>query len=381
VPRALVIALSAAALLVLAPTAGAQERRVPQGFYGAMWDGRIEAAPLEVQEAEWDRMAMAGVESVRTVFSWERSQQDPGAPLDFAFNDRLVEWAAERNIALLPVVDNAPAWARVESDRPLSPPGRIADFAAFARALVARYGPGGSFWAERPDLPAVPLREWQILNEPYLRPWRKGGQPSNRWARPYVAVLRAAHRAIKEGDPGARVVLAGLANRSWAHLARVYRAGGRPYFDVAAVHPYATTPKRVLKAVRFFRRAMARRRDRATPVYVTEFGWTASRGRLKNWLGGIETTDRGVARRLRRVLALAVTLRRSRARWLRRLYYYTWASSFRRDGSEFAAFHYSGLRLFRPDREPSSRPALDAYVDSARHDQGCVKTALGVCAP
>jgi hypothetical protein len=364
-------------LLALAPAAAA-ERRVPQGFYGAMWDGKIEGAAPEVQEAEWDRMALSGVESVRTVFSWERAQPQRGAAFDFSFTDRLVEWATERNIALLPIVDNPPNWAEVRGGGHPAPPRRLAEFGDFARALVARYGPAGSFWAERPLLRALPLREWQILNEPYLRRWRRGKRNSNRWARPYVRALRAAHGAIREADPGARVVLAGLANRSWDHLARVYRAGGRPFFDVAAIHPYATTPRRVAKAITLFRRAMTRRGDRSTPVYVTEFGWTASRGRLKNWLGGIETTDRGVARRLRRFLELAVRRRRG---WLGRLYYYTWASSFRREGSKFAAFHYSGLRLFRPDRSPASRPALDAYVDSARRDQGCAKTAAGTCSP
>ena len=371
--------LAVLALLVLAPLAGAQERRVPQGFYGAMWDGHIEGAAPEVQEAEWDRMALSGVESVRTVFSWVRAQPDAGGPIDFAFTDRLMEWAAERNIALLPVVDHPPKWAAVRRGGNPAPPRRLDAYADFLRALIARYGPAGSFWAERPTLPALPIREWQILNEPYLRRW-KGGRRSNRWARPYVAALRAAHRAVKEADSGARVVLAGFANRSWDHLARVYRAGGRPYFDVAAVHPYATTPRRVSKAVAIFRRTMTRRGDGATPVYLTEFGWTASRGRLKNWLGGIETTDRGAARRLRALLKLAVR-RQAQGGWLERVYYYTWASSFRRDGSEFAAFHYSGLRMFRPGRQVSSRPALDAYVDSARRDEGCVKTATGVCAP
>jgi hypothetical protein len=29
------------------------------------------------------------------------------------------------------------------------------------RELVLRYGPGGSFWQERPDLPQRPIRDWQ----------------------------------------------------------------------------------------------------------------------------------------------------------------------------------------------------------------------------
>ena len=36
---------------------------------------------------------------------------------------------------------------------------------AIFRALVGRYGPAGSLWAERPELPRIPIRAWQVFNE------------------------------------------------------------------------------------------------------------------------------------------------------------------------------------------------------------------------
>ena len=42
------------------------------------------------------------------------------------------------------------------------PPANNADFANFARKVVERYGPGGTFWANRPDLTPRPLRAAEI---------------------------------------------------------------------------------------------------------------------------------------------------------------------------------------------------------------------------
>ena len=361
-----------------APAAAAAERRVPFGFYGAMWDGPVEGLPFDQQEAHWDRMAESGVESVRTVFSWERAQPQPGGAFGFAYTDLLVEWAAERQMELLPVLDSIPSWARIVPSASPGTPRRVKDFGAFARALVERYGPDGYFWAERPELPRRPLRAWQVLNEPHFRGWRPGasGSTSN-WPSRYVRALRAVHRAIESADPGAKVVLAGLSNDSWNHLTRLYRAGARPYFDIVTQHPYVTNARRVIRALRNIRRVMRKHGDKRRRVWITELGWTATRGILPNTLGGIETTDEGMASRLRKSYRVLAKIQRRRPRLKGRVHFYTWASSY----TGGAHFNYSGLLRLRPGEEPTPMPALAAYIASARRDQGCVKTALGVCAP
>ena len=122
-----------------------------------------------------------------------------------------------------------------------------------------RYGPQGSLWAERPDLPRVPVRAWQVWNEPNLtRYWSE--QP---FARSYVRLLRAADAALRAADPGATVVLAGLPNESWTALRRIYEAGGRGHFDAVALHPYTRRPRDVLRLVRYARARDARARRRA----------------------------------------------------------------------------------------------------------------------
>src|SRR5207248_9639332 len=112
-------------------------------------------------------------------------------------------------------------------------------------------------------------------------------------ARRYVARLRAGHRAIKSADPGAKLVLAGLPNASWRDLAKIYRAGGRPWFDVAAVHPYTYYVRNVIKLVVLFRSVMARYGDARKPLVVSEFTWSSGRGHVRETTNFKTVTERG----------------------------------------------------------------------------------------
>jgi hypothetical protein len=229
---------------------------------------------------------------------------------------------------------------------------------------VARFGPRGSLWAEHPEVAARPIRAWQIWNEPnltrYWTPPRGQG-----FARSYVKLLRAAHRALRAADPGARTILAGLPNESWIALRQIYKAGGRRAFDAVALHPYTGRPRNVVRLVEYARREMRRFGDGRKPVWVTELSWPAAKGKTKNTTG-FETTDRGQASRLSDGLRL---LARARTRLrIERVFWYTWLS--REDSPN--SFDYSGLRRVR-DGQSVSVPALDAFRRSARRLEGCVK--------
>src|SRR3712207_6354861 len=69
------ITLLVAALAAVAPAAHAQERKIPQGFAGAVVDGVLnEDNDGSLFEGEADRMVGAGVETVRMVFPWRDAQ-------------------------------------------------------------------------------------------------------------------------------------------------------------------------------------------------------------------------------------------------------------------------------------------------------------------
>jgi hypothetical protein len=358
-----VLALSACA----ATPAAAAERRVPQGWLGVTVDGPMTPS----REDEWDRMVDAGVETVRLAMRWSAIQPKRRRPPTYAFTDPLVEAAAKRGIAVSPVVESTPAWASLRRRDYASPPRDPADVRRLFGGLVGRYGPGGAFWAARPDLPYLPIRAWQVYNEPSLR----GFWSEQPFARSYVRVLRAAERTVHAADPGATVVLAGLTNRSWRGLRKIYAAGGRGHFDAVALHPYTPRPADVLRVVRRARQVMRAHGDGDLPVWITEFTWTASRGKIATPFI-LDTTDQGQARKLADVLRRFVAAR-TRAR-IARIFWYTWLSDEDRTG----AFHWSGLRRLR-DGSAVDTPALRVFRRVAQRLQGCAKAPRNAqaCAP
>src|SRR5215218_3976759 len=243
-----------AALLVAAPAAGAATRQVPYGFFGVMWDQGVAQASDEVQDTQWDLMAESGVESVRTVFSWAVAQRRSDDHINFEPTDGVVRRAALHGIDVLPVVDYAPAWARAFPSRETSPPANPGDYAAYLAALIGRYGPNGTFWSEDPTLPARPVREWQIWNEPHLDVYWDAPERSA-WGHPhgYGQLLRVAYRTVKSRDPGAKVVLAGITQKAWEEIAEMYRDGRiKGAFDVASLQIFPQTVKRAARATALF---------------------------------------------------------------------------------------------------------------------------------
>jgi hypothetical protein len=358
VPRPLAIAALCAAALVCAAPASA---RVPARFMGTVWDGDALAAPDAAQDSQFGLMASSGVRSVRATFSWADAQPLAGQPFDFNRSDRIVRMAATHGLAVLPVVQYVPAWARAYRSRATSPPRRESDYTAYLTALVGRYGPSGSFWAENPGVPRAPLREWQIWNEPHLRTYWDAPARSY-WGHPrgYMRLLKASHAALKRADPGSKLVLAGLTQLAWNELTRLYRRGARRYFEVATIQTFPQTPERALRATRLFRRAMIRAGDRRKPIYITEITWPASKGRTKGIRYQRQETDQGMARRVTQALPLLA--RHARRLRLARVYWYTWASPYGRGGS---IFNYAGLQRYA-NGVFEARPALAAYQRTAR---------------
>jgi hypothetical protein len=331
--------------------APASAREVPRGWLGVQADGPL-TAPGNPYAGEWDLMASSGVETVRTAFDWRAAQPVEGGPISFAETDAVVVAAAARRLPVLPVVHRTPAWAG--SGGSASTPDGTEAYVAYLRALVGRYGPSGSLWAEQPALPRMAIRHWQIWNEPNLtRYWSQ--QP---FAKSYVRLLRASRRALRAADPGSRTIMAGLPNASWIALRKVYRAGGQGAFDAVALHPYTGKPRSVVKLVELARKQMRRYGDRRKPVWLTELSWPASKGKTRG-APGFVTTEAGQASRLRKALKL---LARARKRYkIQRVIWYTWLSE---EGGE-NSFAWSGLRRLRGGQLVTAR-SFGVYRAAAR---------------
>jgi hypothetical protein len=347
------VAVVAAACAIAAPAEAAQSR-----FYGVVYDRDVSDAPAAVQDSQFALMRTTGVRSVRRVFSWAAAQPDQGQPPNFAATDALVARAARNDIEILPIVMYAPVWARASADDAASPPRSSDDYVAFLGALVARYGPSGTFWGEHADVPKRPVRTWQVWNEPQL-PYQWGDAD---WATSYGKLLNAAYPAIKKADPGATVVLAGATNFAWDALQSLYDKGHiKGKFDVAALHPYTGSAGRVVKAAKLFRAVLKKHGDGRKPVWITELAWPASKGRVgpPKGLAALPTTDRGMATRLTRAYIL---LRSSRV--VQRAYWYTWASAYQKSDGIFG---FTGLQRYdAASGRFLATPALRAFRAVAR---------------
>jgi hypothetical protein len=235
----------------------------------------------ELEGAGWHDAATTevanGVGIVRQPFYWSRIETSPGH-LVFSVYDHVVGAAAQAGLKLLPVIMNPPAWRSTApargASRGMYPPSDPNAMALLATALVQRYGPGGSFWAQHPKLTPSPIRSWQVWNEPNIPAfWASGPNPAA-----YAALLKAVGAAIHAADPTAEVVAAGLPPFDGGYtitdfLAGMYAAGARGTYDTMAIHPYAPTAAGVLRVLQDARDELNRLGDPGRPLWATEFGW------------------------------------------------------------------------------------------------------------
>ena len=280
---------------------------------------------LSIGDADYRNTALrsqakAGAGLVRLTVDWSRIEREPGV-YDLAAYDAEVAAAAEAGLRVLPVIARPPEFHQLRPARNARrgsyPPDR-AEMADFATLLVRRYGPAGSLFQERPDLPRLPIRSWQLMNEPNLTVyWEPRPNP-----RAYVRLLRTVGNAIEREDPRAEIVSAGLPQSRQGmpferFVNRMYRAGAKGAFDTLAVHPYARSERGVIGAVELARRLTRRHGDGRRPIWVTEVGWSTS-GPRSPFRAGM----RGQAKRIRRTL-LGLAKRRKRLR-VRGVVYYNW---------------------------------------------------------
>ena len=184
-------------------------------------------------------------------FRWIRCG---GWSRDLEVTERTVALAAERALHLVPVLSvegmgHGRTRPIVEAE---------AAMAEVARRNVRRYGPGGSFWSDHPDLKPNPIRHWEIWNEPnieFLTPPDENTLRTDVYAR----LLAAAAGEIRQLDPGATIIAfntaGGIPDRGQALKAdgmfqRLKYIGWRKFirdvaaqvdasaFDAIGTHPY-----------------------------------------------------------------------------------------------------------------------------------------------
>ena len=158
-------------------------------------------SPAQI-DAQLSALARTGARDARTDALWEAAE--PAAPIggvhhyDWAFSDRIASALARHGLRWLPIIDYTAGWAQSIPGQDHSPPRSASSYAAYAGAFAARYGPGGSFWAEHPMIAPRPVTTYEIWNEPDGGHfWLPGPQPGR-----YAIVVCSRALGDQGGRPG-----------------------------------------------------------------------------------------------------------------------------------------------------------------------------------
>lgn len=300
---------------------------------GAYW----EPSGANSVDRQYARFAAAGVRYTREGFDWNHIQRSRGR-WDWSYADAVMTAAARHEIRVNPTFAYSALWASPQpnSARPQHHPPT--DYNAYTRFVVEafrRYGTGGQFWAEHPELDPKPITSAEIWNEPYG--WWFWDQPSP--ARYADLVERTARALSAAGFGRVRVVMhgavwtipkAGQPRQPWIRGIFQARPALRDLVDVVAVHPYpcsntdgplsthsAPGCPSMREAVGGVRLALAAA-GAPKPLWITEIGWAVCPGVCPNLDGRVGVSEQTQARYVRDALRVLLGYRD-----VRRVYVYS----------------------------------------------------------
>jgi len=276
------------------PGSGSQQGRMQSPEYGIqvfLW-WQPETTDRDLQLAR-----DAGFTWIKQNFSWIDIEGAKKGALDWNEADRIVEKAQEYGLDIVARVDKEPEWARNGASK--GPVANYNDYGDFLFQMATRY--------------RGRIRAYEVWNEPNKsEEW--GGKQAD--AVEYVKMLKVAYQRIKQADPKAIVVSAGLAPTTAGaphvpddlFLKRMYVAGAKPYFDVLGAHgtgfkaPPETDPADIasgklkqycawekledcarvwcFRHVEDLRKIMVDNGDSAKQIMILEFGWDSDQRKI-----------------------------------------------------------------------------------------------------
>jgi hypothetical protein len=251
----------------------------PPDYYG------LNVQPLTelslVPSSQWpgfiSTMASDGLRSARVDLPWQFVE--PNAPTASGHTyvwyqpnhpaqsmDTIIGLLAASHVQPIAVIGLAPRWTGGSGTT--MTPAHYPDFAAFAAAAAARYGVGGSFWSQNPQLPYEPVLDFEIWNEANSANfWTGSANPAA-----YASGLAQASAAIHAVDPSANV----LASIGWqgfqTFVSQLYAAGVGANIDGIAFHPYAPDAPGILLLNEELRSTLDSVGAPGLPIYDDEVG-------------------------------------------------------------------------------------------------------------
>lgn len=237
---------------------------------------------MTTRSYDLDMVRLMNFSHVKQNFSWRDIQPAAGEWV-WEQADAVVDEVECRGRELVARIDHAPDWAMLPaSDDPTAPPINLDAWGTFCGAIADRY--------------QGRITAYQVWNEPNLaREW--GDRPPN--AAGYVKLLSTCAQAIRQSDPDAVIISAGLAPTGGPlpnavpdsdYLRQMYAAGVSPWFDVLGLNApgYAAPPEMSpdeaedvyghrwmsFRHVEDMRGIMVAEGDAAKQIALLEVGWT-----------------------------------------------------------------------------------------------------------
>jgi hypothetical protein len=244
-------------------------------------------------QAGLSQLASANITSYRSDAYWEGAQPvPPPAPYQWSSDDAIVATLAGARLTWLPIVDYSTTWASATGATDGAPePAAYPAYAAFAAALVARYGPGGTFWVLNPSLPYRPVDQVEIWNE---------GNNAQFWpqndATPglYYDLYAQSKTAVHAVSPSVTVIFGGLLDSgsdpiAWLTTMERQRPGSLASIQSLGWHPYLYSLPVIIDHLRALRALMSEHGAGSTPIAITEIGDSSSFGSQSGWASILTT--------------------------------------------------------------------------------------------
>jgi hypothetical protein len=285
------------AVVVAFGALAASASALPAKFFGVV--------PQSVlSQEQFNTLKQGGVKTMRVPLTWGAVQPKRGGAYEWGSFDPLIERAAKSGIELLPFLIGPPTWAVPNATVPgtggAKAPARLpvtgtaaTAWSSFLKAAVARYGAGGTFWTENPLVPQIPVKAWQIWNEPNFKYFVAKPNPTE-----YGKLVKNSSAAIKSVDPSAQVILAGLfakpaggrrlngkkvanpTSPNWFasyFLEQMYKTnpGIKSRFQGVSLHPYVARYRGLTAEIEETRNVLTKAGDGSKALWITELGWSS----------------------------------------------------------------------------------------------------------
>jgi hypothetical protein len=231
----------------------------------------------------------------RTGAPWSSVQPSPPpAPYDWSSTDLNVTELAEQGMTWLPIAMGTPAWAATATPSPQAwfPEAVAGDPSAYGRfvaALAQRYGPGGTFWQQNPQLPYLPVaavEAWNEENNPNF--FSPSDDPAVYYGM-YEAARQDTHALL--GDQ-VQVIFGGLLDSGldpmpWLAQLSAQRPGAFATIDALAYHPYLYELATIVQHLQTMRVFLDERGATDVPIAITEIGDNSAFSPEQAWAGTV----------------------------------------------------------------------------------------------